>query len=48
MEGVLEMAELSLKDHLASLGLKKILEYLDSDPDTNIEKILDWLIKLDR
>ena len=23
MEGVLEMAELSLKDHLASLGLKK-------------------------
>jgi len=48
VEGVLEMAELSLKDHLASLGLKKILEYLDSDPDTNIEKILDWLIKLDR
>ncbi|NLP44945.1 MAG: radical SAM protein [Peptococcaceae bacterium] len=42
------MTELSWKDHLTSLGLKKVLEYLDSDPDTNIEKILNWLIKIDK
>ena len=24
------------------------MEYLDSDPDTNIEKILNWLIKIDK
>jgi len=42
------MMELSWKDHLTALGLKKVLDYLDSDPDNNIEKILDWLIRIDK
>lgn len=29
-------------------GLKKILDYLDSNPDKNIPKIVDWVEKFDR
>jgi peptide subunit release factor RF-3 len=38
----------SIVESLESFGLKKTLSYLDSDPDKNIPKILDWLIKLDK
>ncbi len=33
---------------LESYGLKKVLSYLDADPDNNIPKILDWVEKFDR
>lgn len=29
-------------------GLKKVLDYLDSDPDNNIPKLVDWIEKIDR
>ena len=31
-----------------SLGLKTVLNYVDSNPDENIPKIIDWLIKFDK
>jgi len=38
----------SILESLQVYGLKKVLEYLESDPENNIPKILDWLIKLDK
>lgn len=42
------MAEKKLSESLKSFGLKKALAYLDSDPDKNIPKLLDWIIKFDK
>lgn len=42
------MSGKSIVENLQSYGLKKVLAYLDSDPDKNIPQILDWLIKLDK
>lgn len=38
----------TIKETLESYGLKKALNYLDSDPDKNIPKIIDWLYKMDK
>lgn len=42
------MGEKSIIESLESFGLKKVLAYLDSDPEKNVPKILDWLIKYDK
>lgn len=42
------MGEKSIIESLESYGLKKVLAYLDSDPDKNIPKILDWVEKFDK
>lgn len=42
------MEQKNIVESLQSYGLKKVLAYLESDPDNNIPKILDWLIKLDK
>lgn len=42
------MSEMNLREKLEALGGRKVLTYLDSDPDTNIPKILDWFIKVDK
>jgi len=42
------MGEKSIVENLKSFGLKRVLTYLESDPDKNIPKILDWLIKADK
>lgn len=42
------MREISIIESLESYGLKKVLAYLDADPDNNIPKILDWVIKFDK
>ncbi|MGI6330562.1 MAG: radical SAM protein [Zhaonellaceae bacterium] len=42
------MSQINLLERLEALGGRKVLAYLDSDPDTNISKILDWFIKVDK
>ncbi|WP_313344183.1 radical SAM protein [Sedimentibacter sp.] len=39
---------MSIIENLQSYGLKKVLTYLDTDPDNNIPKILDWVEKFDK
>lgn len=38
----------SIRESVESFGLKRVLSYLDSNPDENIPKIIDWMIRLDK
>lgn len=42
------MSEKNMLENLQSYGLKKVLAYLDADPDNNIPKILNWVRKFDK
>lgn len=42
------MSEISLVERLKAFGVKQVLNYVDSNPDTNIPKMLDWFIKIDK
>ena len=42
------MREKSITERVQAFGLKNVLAYMDSDPDRNIPKIMDWLIKVDK
>ncbi len=42
------MSEKTIIESMQSYGLKKVIEYLDSDPDNNIPKIIDWVERFDR
>lgn len=42
------MSGKSIIENLQSFGLKKALTYLDSDPDKNIPKIMDWVEQFDK
>lgn len=42
------MSEKTIVENLQTFGLKKVLNYLDSDPDVNLPKILDWVEKFDK
>ena len=33
---------------LGGYGVKRVLSYMDRDPDKNLPRILDWIIKIDR
>lgn len=39
---------MSIIENMQSYGLKKVLAYLDTDPDNNITKILEWVEKFDK
>lgn len=39
---------MSIIENMQSYGLKKVLAYLDTDPDNNIPKILEWVEKFDK
>lgn len=41
------MSQKNMKENMMSYGLKKAIDYLDKDPDTNIPKIVDWIDKFD-
>ena len=41
------MSDRNITESLKSFGLKRVLNYLDSDPDKNIPKIIDWITKVD-
>ena len=38
----------NITDQFKVFGLRKILDYLDKDPDKNIPKIINWIEKIDR
>lgn len=42
------MSEMSMVENLKVYGMKKVLDYLDEDPDNNIPKVLDWVEKFDK
>ncbi|NLM44765.1 MAG: radical SAM protein [Clostridiales bacterium] len=42
------MNDRNIVENIKSYGLKKVLSYLDSDPDNNIPKILDWVERFDK
>lgn len=42
------MSHKSLKETLQAFGLKKVLSYLENDPDNNIPKIIEWIEKFDK
>ncbi|MDD4716306.1 MAG: radical SAM protein, partial [Oscillospiraceae bacterium] len=42
------MSDRTIKESLEAFGLKKVVAYLDNDPDANIPKVLRWVEKLDR
>lgn len=42
------MSEMSMAENLKIYGMKKVLDYLDEDPDNNIPKVLDWVEKFDK
>ena len=42
------MSDKKITESLKSFGLKRALNYLDSDPEKNIPKLLDWVLKLDK
>ena len=37
-----------LSENLKAFGLKQVLAYIEKDPEKNVPKILDWLIKTDK
>ncbi len=39
---------MNMIESLELFGLKKAFAYLDADPDNNISKILDWVMKFDK
>ena len=41
-----EMARKTLKESLQTIGLKRVISYIDKDPDKNIPKVLDWIDKV--
>ncbi|MHB8130762.1 MAG: radical SAM protein, partial [Mobilitalea sp.] len=42
------MSTNNIKEQVQSFGLKKVISYLDSDPDKNVPKIIDWVEKFDK
>ncbi|HWR62380.1 MAG TPA: radical SAM protein [Clostridia bacterium] len=42
------MSEKNFIETIQSFGLKKALAFLDSDPDKNLPKIVDWVEKFDK
>lgn len=42
------MNDKNIIENLQSIGLKKVLDYLDADPEKNIPRIIDWVEKFDK
>jgi MoaA/NifB/PqqE/SkfB family radical SAM enzyme len=42
------MGEKTVKESLISFGTKRVINYVDKDPDANIPKVINWLEKHDR
>lgn len=40
--------EKSILDQIKTFGLNKVVDYLDSNPDENIPKVIDWVERFDR
>lgn len=42
------MSDITMKQRIQAFGVKRILNYLDANPDENIPKVLDWVEKFDK
>lgn len=42
------MGDTTITENIKAFGLRKVIEYIDRDPDANIPKVLDWLLHHDR
>ncbi len=42
------MAEKSLRENMETLTVRKVLSYLDKDPDKNLPKLLEWADRFDK
>lgn len=38
----------SVGESIKAFGLRRVLGYLDADPEKNLSKLVDWLIKIDK
>lgn len=39
---------MNLKENVESFAVKKALEYMDKDPETNLPKLVDWFDRFDK
>ena len=42
------MSEKNMKENLQAFAVKKVLHYMDEDPDKSLPKLLDWADKFDK
>lgn len=42
------MSEKTMKENFQSFAVKKVLRYMDEDPDKSLPKLLDWADKFDK
>ena len=42
------MVDMTMTETIKAYGLKKMIKYLDDNPDENIPKLMDWMEKLDK
>ena len=42
------MSERTMKENIQSFAVKKVLHYMDEDPDKSLPKLLDWADKFDK
>ena len=42
------MSNKSMKEYVQSYAVKKVLSYLDEDPDKSLPKLIDWAYKIDK
>ncbi len=42
------MSDFTLKESMKAFGVKQVISYIDKDPEKNVPKILDWLIRTDK
>jgi hypothetical protein len=43
VEEVLSMKGRNIRENLTAIGLKRVLSHLDSNPETNMPRIIDWM-----
>lgn len=41
------MKKLTFSERMKAFGIRRVIRYMDKDPDENIPKIIDWLLKHD-
>lgn len=42
------MSDRNMRENMQSFAVKKVLDYMDGDPDKNLPKVLDWADKFDK
>ena len=42
------MSDFTFAENMKAFGVKQAISYIDKDPEKNVPKLLDWLIKSDK